>query len=107
MAVETLIMALYVVCTQTGVSNLLNRTSLVGRLVVARCLARCDRTRLDLGRLRRCYYYNRYISQATVTPSCHNRTVLTSTSKAGAVLLVLMVFPHVRCLSEVQVMHKN
>ena len=55
MAVETLIMALYMVCTQTGVNNLLNRTPLVGRLVAARGLARYDGTRLDLGRLRRCY----------------------------------------------------
>ena len=89
MVVETLIMALYVVCTQTGVRSLQNRTSLAGRPVAAWYLARCDGTRLDLGRLRRCCYYDRHASHATVTPSCHNETVLTSTSKAGAALLVV------------------
>ena len=107
MAVEILIMALFVVCTRTGVSNLLNRTSLAGRPMAAWCLARCDGTRLNLGRLKRCCYYYWHASHATVTPSCHNGTVLTSTSKAGAALLVLTAFPHVRCLSEVQVMHKK
>ena len=58
---EILIMALYMVCTQTGVSNILNRTSLAGRPVAAQCLARCDGTRLDLGRLRRCCYYDRHV----------------------------------------------
>jgi hypothetical protein len=36
-------------------------------------LARCDGTRLDLGRLRRCcYYHYRHVPHASVTPSCHN-----------------------------------
>jgi hypothetical protein len=73
---ETLIVALCTVCARKGVSNLLNHTPLAGRPVAARYLARCDGTRLDLGRLRRCCYYDRY------THICHRDTTVSNVTRA-------------------------